>query len=219
MAREKLRTFLERISYVDIISDFSNCIDALPVITEKKPDIIFLDIEMEHITGIQLLEKIPVLSQVVIISAYEKYALKGFELNVSDYILKPYSFDRLLKAVEKVRNILIKDAENEVLPQRDYIFIKTDTRILKTNLSDITYVEGMGDYLCVHTTTGKILTLITFSQLQEMLPGSRFQRVHKSFMVNLEHITSVENHRILIGDTRIPVSLTYRTDFYKSLQM
>jgi len=204
---------------VELVQSFSNCIEALPYITSEEPDLIFLDIEMEHITGIQLLQQVDIKPYVVIISAYEQYALKGYELNVSDYILKPYSFDRLLKAVEKVRGLMENRVLGEQDKQTDFIFIKSDTRIIKIYIADISHIEGMRDYLCIHTTKGKILTLLNFPQLLEMLPETTFVRVHKSFAVHLKHIDAVEKHRIYIGENRIPVSLTYRDHFYKSLEL
>lgn len=218
LALEKLHTFLKKIPYVELVESFTNCIEALPAITALKPDILFLDIEMEHITGIQMLEKVAIKPRVIIISAYEKYAIKGYELNVSDYILKPYSFDRLLKAVEKVRQQLLAQQSEKETVQTDYIFIKTDTRIVKILKTDIKYIEGMRDYLCIHTIDGRILTLLTFPQLLELLPTRAFVRVHKSYAVHLKHIDAVEKHRIHMGDTRIPVSLTYRDEFYAKLE-
>ncbi|MBI9060881.1 MAG: response regulator transcription factor [Marinilabiliaceae bacterium] len=217
LALAKLKAIIAQIPYVELKETFSNCIDAIPYLTAQSPDILFLDIQMDHMTGIQLLEKVKVKPHVIIISAFEQYALKGYELNLTDYILKPYGIHRLIQAIEKIKQIKeATDLESKAV--KDYIFIKTDYRILKMNLQDILYIEGMRDYLCLHTKSEKILTHITFRELHEMLPADQFIRVHKSYMVHLAFIETIEKHRIYIQNAIIPISHTYREAFYKAIK-
>ena len=219
LALVKLVSFLEKIPGIRIIETFPNCIDAIPTISDSEIDIVFLDIHMDHMTGIDLLEKVKVKPHVIIISAFEKYAIKGYELNVCDYILKPYSIDRIIQAVEKIRNIKVAKNHNSTISEDEYIFVKSDYRIVKINLKNILFIEGMRDYLCFYTTTGKVLSPITFTQLQELLPKTSFIRVHKSFTVNLNAIEIIEKHRIYIAKHIIPISKTYRDEFYNKLNL
>lgn len=218
LALEKLQLFLSRIPDVQVVGSFSNCLDAIPAIRLENPDILFLDIEMEHLTGIEFLERIPVQSNVVIISAYEQYALKGYELEVADYLLKPYSFDRLLQAVEKIRAKI--SIEAPVAPQEfgEFLFVKVDSRFIKIPFGEIQYVEGMRDYLNIHCKEKQTLASLTFAQLLKNLPPQSFLRVHKSYVVNLKHVDVVEKHEIWIGSHAIPIGQSYREEFYKRLE-
>lgn len=219
LALEKLKGFLETIPFVELKACFTDCISAIPILEKENVDILFLDIQMEKMTGIQMLESCKVSPYVVIISAYREYALLGYELNVTDYILKPYSFDRLVKAITKIQQLL-KDRNDEGSSNcKEFIFIKTDTRIVKIFLDDISYIEGMRDYLCIHTSQGKIMSLLSFSEILSLLPSSSFHRIHKSYIVNFRHIVSVEKHRVKINGVLLPVSLSYRNIFYKYLDV
>lgn len=217
LALEKLHLFLGRIPNLQVVASFSNCLDAVATIREEKPDILFLDIEMEHLSGLEFLERIPMESNVVIITAYDKYAIKGYELDVADYLLKPYSFDRLLKAVEKIRAKMEAAAIPVAQDHAEFLFVKTDSRFVKIPFDDILYVEGMRDYLCIHCKDKKTLVSQTFSQLQNNLPQASFIRIHKSYLVNLKHIDLVEKHEVWIGSFAIPIGLSYRDAFYKHL--
>lgn len=217
LALEKLHAFLARIPYVQVVASFSNCLEALAAIGAENPDVLFLDIEMEHITGIQLLEQVPLKPLVVIVSAYEKYALKGYELDVADYILKPYTFDRLLKAVEKIRARLGNEREASPRSPGEFLFVKTDGRYVKIAFDEILYIEGMRDYLCVHSKAGQTLASLTFSQLLDALPAQSFVRVHKSFVVNWKHVDLVEKNTLWLGKVAIPIGQSFREAFYRLL--
>ena len=214
LALEKLLSFISQIPNITCVGSYSSCVEALPQINQRNPDILFLDIEMEKITGIQLLETVPLKPYVVIISAYDRYALKGYELNVFDYILKPYSLSRLLKTTEKIQAAIREKETAQATIHKEYIFVKTDYRIMKIVIKEIYYIEGMRDYLCLHTQQGKILTHMIFSELLALLPDNEFIRIHKSFAVNIAHINTVEKHRLYINKQILPISETYRPDFY-----
>lgn len=217
LALEKLQAFIKKIPYVNLKASFSDCIAALPYLEQEAIDILFLDIQMDYMTGIQMLETSRLKPHIIIISAYSEHALKGYELNVSDYILKPYGFERFMKAVNKIRSA-IESSKKETPENESFIFVKTDSRIVKVLLANIFYLEGMRDYICINTTEGKILCLLTFPEILGLLPKNSFMRIHKSYIVNLSQIDSVEKHRVIMKDKRLPISLTYRADFYKRLK-
>jgi DNA-binding LytR/AlgR family response regulator len=161
---------------------------------------------MDELSGIELLESSKIDSQVIITTAYQKYALKGYELNVTDYLLKPFTFDRFLKAVSKAQENINKSISTV---QAESIFVKTENRLEKINISDILYIEGMRDYRRIHTVTKRIMTLQNFSELEQILPSNLVCRVHKSYMVGINKIESIERRRIKISDQIIPISETY----------
>ena len=165
---------------------------------------------MDGITGIEFIESITCKPQIIITTAYDKYALKGFELNVTDYLLKPFRFDRFLSAVERVYDSLGKDKKEH----KNFIFVKTEYRLERVALCDIYFIVGMGDYRNVQTASKKILTLQTFSDFEKELPVKQFCRVHKSYIVSIDKISSIERNRIKIMDTLIPISDNHRERFY-----
>ena len=177
-------------------------------------DLIFLDINMGEFSGIQLLETGNIASQIIITTAYDKYALKGFDLNVTDYLLKPFTVERFIQAVEKVQTNLTK---TETIQDKKFIFIKTEYRLEKVLLSDIIYIEGMRDYRRVHTESKKIMTLQTFKEFEKEIPASIVCRVHKSYMIALDKIESIERDRIKIKDVLIPISETYKKEFLERI--
>lgn len=213
LALEKVVSFIERLPFLKMEAKFDRPVEALAYLSLHKTDLLFLDIQMETMTGLDLLAALPDRPQVVLTTAYSEYALKGYEFEVTDYLLKPYSFERFAQAVNKaVKRISEKTPVVESAP--DFIFVKSDYRLLKIMLSDILYIEGMRDYRCIHTLTGKILTDQTFGSFEEQLPSSQFARIHKSYMVSLSKIESIEKHRVKIGKELLPVSESYREGFY-----
>ena len=216
LALEKIASFIERMPTLKLEAIFDRPVEALAYLSSHKVDMLFLDIQMEKMTGLDLLAALPNHPQVILTTAYSEYALKGYEFEVTDYLLKPYSFERFAQAVNKAtKRIQEKISVVETTP--DFIFVKSDYRLVKVMLSDILYIEGMRDYRCIHTSTGKILTDQTFGSFEEQLPTSQFSRIHKSFMVSLSKIESIEKHRVKIGKELLPVSESYREPFYKKI--
>ena len=211
LALERTKSYVLKLSFLSLISTFDNAIDALVFLKSNNVDLIFLDINMGEFSGIQLLETSNIKSKVIITTAYNEYALKGFDLNVTDYLLKPFTFERFTQAVEKVQNQVKKDSPAS---DKTFIFIKTEYRLEKILLSEILYIEGMGDYRRVNTTSKKIMTLKTFKDFEHDISQSVICRVHKSFMVSLDKIESIERDRIKIKDVLIPISETYKKDFF-----
>lgn len=210
LAMERIKSYVLRLPYLNLLSSFEGGIDAITFLKDNKVDLIFLDINMDELSGIQLLESTKIESEVIITTAYSEYALKGFDLNVTDYLLKPFTFERFLQAVDKVQNNISK---KDVVKEKEFIFVKTEYRLEKLSLNEILYIEGMRDYRRIHTNDKKIMTLQTFKDFEQEIPSNIICRVHKSFMVSLDKIVSIERDRIKIKDVMIPISETYKKTF------
>lgn len=215
LALKKLTEFIGQVDYLNLLEGFNNAIDAIGFLKKNTVDLIFLDIRMKRLSGIQFLESLQIKPKVIITSAYDEYALKGFELNIADYLLKPITFERFLNSVDKIYEQL-KSVKGTLT--NDFIFVKTEYRIEKVVLKDILFVQGMKDYLQIHTIDRKIMTLQTFKNLLDILPLGDFQRVHNSYVVSISKIESIERNRIRIGNELIPISDSYKNQFYETLK-
>jgi two-component system, LytTR family, response regulator len=221
LALDIIRDYCSKVASLNLMKTFDNAIESIEYIRSNKVDLIFLDIQMEELTGIQLLNALKNRPFVIFTTAYERYAIQGFELDVVDYMLKPISFERFIKGVNKVfermqidvvgaktDNGKVKNAETS------FFFVKTETRMERIENSEVLYVEGMGDYWRIVTKTRRIMTLMNARKLEEVLREPQFCRVHKSFFIALDKIESIERNRIKIGDQYIPVSETYHKAFF-----
>ncbi len=214
LALERCKSYVLRMPGLNLLASFESGTEALGFLKQQKVDVIFLDINMDELSGIELLESTKVKSEVIITTAYPEYALKGFDLNVTDYLLKPFNFERFLQAVNKAQNNLIKGPGPE---EKKFIFVKTEYRLEKVLLSDILYIEGMRDYRRIHTVDKRIMTLQTFKDFELEISPQQICRVHKSYMVALDKIDSLERDRIKIKDRLIPVSDTYKKEFLERI--
>jgi two-component system, LytTR family, response regulator len=210
LALEKTKDFVNKVPFLHLSATFDNALTGLAYLNNNKVDLLFLDINMDELSGIELLESSKITSQVIITTAYQEYALKGYELQITDYLLKPFTFNRFLQAVNKAQENLVHRTADT---QPDFIFVKTENRLEKVMLDEIVYIEGMRDYLRIHTVNKKIMTLQNFSELEKLIPSSLVCRVHKSYMVALNKIESIERSRIKIADQLIPISETYKEAF------
>lgn len=215
LALKKIKEFIVQVDYLNLLEGFNNAIDAIGFIKENQVDLIFLDIRMKKLSGIQFLESTQNKSKIIITSAYDEYALKGYELNIADYLLKPFSFERFLKSVDKVYYQLKESERNKL---NDYIFVKTEYRIEKIVLKDILYIKGMKDYLQIYTIDKKIMTLQNFKYMLNALPEIDFHRVHNSYIIAISKIENIERNRIQIGKDLIPISDSYKDNFFKILK-
>lgn len=215
LALKKIKEYIGQIDYLNLLEGFNNAVDAIGFLKKNPVDLIFLDIRMKKLSGIQFLEALQTKPKVIITSAYDEFALKGYELDVADYLLKPFSFDRFVKSVDKVYNRLDVKANNN---STDYIFVKTESRIEKIQIKEILYIQGMKDYLQIHTTDRKIMTLQTFRNILEILPPNDFIRIHNSYIVSISKIETIERNRIRIGKDLIPISDSYKENFYSILK-
>ena len=211
LAIEKLVNYIAKLPELNLLKTFSSGISAIDFLKTNSVDLLFLDIEMKELTGIQLLESISLNSKVVITSAYKEYAIKGFELKVCDYLLKPITFERFVKAYDKVVEEL-NLTTGRINHKR--IFIKTEYRLEGIESSEILYIEGMGDYRRIVTTHKKIMTLQSFAELAKILPLDLFCRVHKSFIVAVDKVEKIERNRITINEKLIPISESYSYNFF-----
>lgn len=212
LAMERTIGYIQKVPFLNLVSTFDNALDAFGFLKNNSVDLIFLDINLGELSGIQLLESINISSEVIITTAYPDFALKGYDLNVTDYLLKPFGFERFLQAIDKVKQGIIK---KETPENKTFLFIKTETRFEKILFSDVLFIEGMRDYRRIHTVNKKIMTLLTFTELEKEIPTSIICRVHKSYMVAINKIDSVEKDRIYIQNNVIPVSETYKQQFFQ----
>jgi len=212
LALKRTMDFVNKIPFLNLIDTFDNAINGLFYLKSNKVDLLFLDINMDELSGIELLESSKIDSQVIITTAYQEYALKGYELNVTDYLLKPFTFDRFLKAINKAHENLTNHISDS---QPDFIFVKTEYRLEKIMLNEIIYIEGMRDYRRIHTVNKRVMTLQNFSEFEKLIPSSIVCRVHKSYMVAINKIVSIERNRIKIADQLIPISESYKEVFYQ----
>jgi DNA-binding LytR/AlgR family response regulator len=210
LALQRTQSFVKKVSYLNLVNSFDNGIDALDFLRENRIDLIFLDIQMDDLTGIQLLENLTVKPSVIITTAYDHYAIKSFELEVDDYLLKPFDFSRFLKACDRVYQSY-KQQSNDT-----FIFIKHENRLEKVELSSIKYIEGMRDYRKLYLKDRNIMSLKTFKEFESDLP-SNIVRTHKSYMVNIDFINSIERDRIYIDKSIIPISDTYKEKFFAKI--
>lgn len=218
LALEVIERFAAKSPDLDLQMSFENPLEAISFLQENKVDLIFLDIQMPDLTGIQLLESLIYKPMIVFTTAYSQYAVDSYELGAIDYLLKPVSLDRFLKAVNKAVGFVraqeaLDHKGNEGSDNREYMFIKSDTRFFKVNLSEILYVEGMRDYVAVHTPERRIMTLMSMSKMMTKLPDTDFMRVHKSYIIGLNHIQLIQNNRVVINGEEIPISNSYKENF------
>lgn len=214
LALERAIDFAGKIPFLEVRASFDNSLEGHAYLQNNQVDLLFLDINMDELSGIELLESTKIQSQVIITTAYQEYAMKGYELNVSDYLLKPYSFDRFLKAVTKSVQNLSKPTYTVL---KENIFVKTENRLEKITISDIIFIEGMRDYRRIHLPNKRIMTLQNFSELEQIIPSNIVCRVHKSYMVALNKIECIERNRIRLVEKIIPISSTYRASFFKQI--
>jgi two-component system, LytTR family, response regulator len=224
LALKKIKRYAEKIDYLNLLGTFDNALSTFSYLRENHVDLIFLDIQMDEFTGIQLLETIKYPPYIILTTAFDEYALKAYELDVMDYLLKPIPFERFVKAVEKVYVRFLKDSQTqskssrmEIITQQaekpEYTFVKSGNKTVKMYFNKILYIEGMRDYLQIHTEDCKIMTLLNFKTIQDLLDPEKFIRVHKSYIVAIDKIDYIENNAIKIRDKLIPVSSSYKIAF------
>jgi DNA-binding LytR/AlgR family response regulator len=218
LAIEKLEGFIIKTPVLLLNKSFNNAIDGLNYLQNNTVDVVFLDIQMEHLTGIQMLESLTKKPYIIITSAYAQYALKGYELRVFDYLLKPFGFDRFISAVNKVvDDVNLKKAPVE--GQKTYLFVKTENRLEQIHTSEILYIEGMREYLRIVLPGKKIMTKQSFKGILDQLPDKQFVQVHKSWVVHVSKINSIEKNRIKIGEILIPIGETFKKEIREFIIM
>jgi two-component system response regulator LytT len=223
LALQLITGYIEKTPGLNLLGRFDNPIDATDFLSNNRVDLVFVDIQMPDLSGIEftrLIEKGP---KVIFTTAYEKYALEGYKLEIVDYLLKPFSYEEFLAAVQKAQRLikLERKVPEKVEANEEFLFLKSDYKIKRINFNDILYIEGLKDYVKIYTQNypRPVLSLSTMKLLESKLPESKFMRVHRSFIVNLAKIETIERSRIVFGKTYIPVSDQYKEKFQKFLDM
>lgn len=229
LAVDLLKDFVSKVESLELINTFNNAIDAISYINKTEVDLIFLDIEMPHFTGIDFLKAIDKKPLIIFTTAYSNYAVEGFDFGAVDYLIKPIPFNRFLKAVARAENIFepANTVSNQNLPSavnteeaNNFMFVRAEYENVKINYADILFVEGLKDYVKIYTTDGKyVLTLMSLINLETTLTPKGFSRIHRSYIINLTHIKSIQKNKVLILDKRLPISESYKTAFFNKINL
>jgi len=221
LARSLMTDYVKKVPYLSLLEACSSPLMAIEILRKTPVDLLFLDIQMPEITGISLLKALQKKPMVILTTAYSEYALEGYELDVVDYLLKPITFERFLRAVDKV-NLRLNTAPAAIVtpadkttpdPSQPFVFVKDGTKLVKVRWDDILFVEGLKDYVTIHTKQQKIVTLQRLKSLEEQLPAEKFIRIHHSYIVAVEAIDVIHKGEVQIGSATIPISDTYRKAF------
>lgn len=206
LARKGLKEYIAEADFLQLLGEYDNPVTAMDILGDGRVDLIFLDIQMPGMTGLELLQSLPQLPLVIITTAYPQFAVQGFEWNAVDYLVKPFSFERFWKAVLKARNRRIpgNNMPGEAAP--DYFYVKCDTKLVKIEYDSVLYVEALQNYVAIHTEKQKYLAYLTFQRVEAYLPESAFVRTHKSFIVAIQKVESIEGNELRIGNRLIPIS-------------
>lgn len=207
-ARDILKTYIADTEEVQLIGECKNALEARALLKENDIDFLFLDINMPRLSGIDFLKTLDHPPKVILTTAYSEYALEGYELDVVDYLLKPFSFERFLKAVEKAGRTL-----SETNADTEHITIKADGKLYRLHFGEILFAESQGDYLTVHTKNEKMTFYQTLKDFCERLPETQFARIHRSYLVSLLHISFIEGNVVQIADHKLPIGNAYKEAF------
>ncbi len=213
LALDILEDFINKTPSLQLIGKYENPIEAIQFLQTNDIDLLFLDIKMPDISGIQLLKSLNKKPVVILTTAFKEYAIDGYELDVLDYLLKPIEFERFLRAVNKASEYF-NSLENRNSKDRDFLFVKADYKLVKIKFNDILFIEAVKDYVKIKTEKSYVLTLMSMAGIEEKLPPDNFIRVHRSYIVSLNNVNTISRHRIIIGDKYIPISTPYRDKFY-----
>jgi two-component system, LytTR family, response regulator len=215
LALELLEDNISKVPFLQLVAACDNAVEAMKVMQNESIDLLFLDIQMPGLTGLQFIQSMPTPPMIILITAYEKYALDGFDLDVTDYLVKPVSLNRFIKACNKAKELfeLKSQQKNIGIPvTTGYFFVNVDYSLVKVNISDIIYIEGLKDYIRIHlkSTQRPLVTRMPMKTIEEQLPASSFIRIHKSYIVSIAFITAVRKSSVFIDTLELPVSESYR---------
>jgi len=222
-ARDLIGGYIQQTPFLELAASFSNPFKALAYLTANHVDLLFLDINMPELSGMQLLKSLPSAPKVVFTTAYSEFAAESYDLNAVDYLIKPVKYERFLKAVNKAQELTEHSArpgpagsapENRT---KESVLLKSGTRINRIRTADILYVEGAGNYMTFVTRQQRIMTLLNMTEVIDLLPPEQFLRVHKSYVINVEQVDVIERHQVVINKQNIPVGVTYREQVFRKL--
>jgi two-component system LytT family response regulator len=227
LAVDLLVEFVGRVDSLELVTTFTNAIDAISIINQSDIDLIFLDIEMPHFSGIDFINAIEKKPLIIFTTAYSDYAVEGFNLGAVDYLVKPIPFNRFLKAVLRAQQIFTPKSlpppnQPTSVPEieHDFMFVRAEYENVKINFSDILFIEGLKDYVKIYTTDNKYtLTLISLIKLENLLSPKGFARIHRSYIINIKHVKSIQKNKVLIAEKRIPISESYKTSFFEKINI
>ena len=231
LARDLVENYANRLGYLEVIAKCADPLEAMQVMQDQKIDLIFLDIQMPNLTGIEFLKTLQRQPKIIFTTAYKEYALEGYELDVVDYLLKPFRFDRFLQAVNKVSQLLQKDVtpttpseikkepiiESTESAEKDFVLVKSDFKVFRIFHKDILYIESMKEYVAYHTKDKRILSLGSLKKLEQDLPSDLFMRIHKSYIANISYIAALEGTMVHIEDKKLPIGASYKEAVMKKV--
>ncbi|GAB1450842.1 LytTR family DNA-binding domain-containing protein [Draconibacterium sp.] len=222
LARNVIKEYAKKIPSLQVVGECEDAICAHQMLQNKFVDLIFLDINMPKLTGIEFLKSLTNPPLVIFTTAYSEYAMDGYELNIIDYLKKPFSFERFCKAYFRAEELLqLKQTATIIEPVEkhpDFIFIKSDKKSIKVNITDISYIEGLGDYIKIYIKDRKLVTNLTMKKIENLLPADKFYRIHKSYIVSIDKIDSIEGNMVKINNTKLPIGNSYRQEFMQHIK-
>jgi len=220
IARDVVKTYIQQVPYLTLIASCEDAFEAMQVINKGNIDLVILDINMPRLTGFEMLRSLKKYPAVIITSAYPEYALEGFELSVTDYLLKPFSFPRFVQATEKVVNRSQEGAGGDKIGQAEnFLMVKSDKKLTKVFFDEIEYAEAYGNYIFIYRSGGdRIMSKQTLTQFEAQLPAARFIRIHKSYLLALKAVKYLEGNEVALNNKKLPVGKVYRDNLMKSLR-
>ncbi len=224
LAHRVIERYSENVPFLEIVAKCFNAIEAIEVMHNQQVDLLFLDINMPKLSGMEFLKTLKNPPLVIITTAYAEYAIQGYEMDVVDYLMKPFAFDRFFRAIQKAEEILRSkevpqhEEREQQSSEEEYIFIKSSKKTYKVNLNEILYVEALGDYVKIFTTDRMIVSYQSLKNIETMLHGRTFPRVHKSFIISLQKIDLIEGNHVKIKDRLIPVGTNFKAEFDKLIR-
>jgi DNA-binding LytR/AlgR family response regulator len=224
LAQRVVERYLENLPFLELAGKCSNAMEAIDFLHEKEADLVFLDINMPKLSGIDFLKTLKNPPLVIVTTAYAEYAIQGYELDVVDYLMKPFAFDRFYKAIQKAEEILKgrenihHEAKEPDKQEENFLFIKSSKKTFKVNLDQILYIEALGDYVKIYTTDKMIVSYQSLKNIEALLPSKQFPRIHKSFIIALSRIEMIEGNQVKIRERMIPVGTNYKAEFEKLIK-
>ena len=218
LARQLIESYISQLPEMNCQGSYQTAIEAFAALHQQQIDVMFLDIQMPGITGLNFIKSLKTNTKVIFITAYTEYAVDAFEIEATDYLVKPVTFERFLKAIQKI-SFAKMEAETSCskVPEITYIFLKADRRLIKVDLSSIIYIEGLGDYLKVHATDKTYVTYMTMGKIISLLPASKFARIHRSTIVSIDFIQFIEGNFIKLNNIELAIGSTYREGLLQKL--
>lgn len=224
LAQRVIERYAENVPFLEIVQKCNSAVEAIDVLHNREVDLLFLDINMPRLSGMDFLKTLKNPPLVIITTAYAEYAIQGYELDVVDYLMKPFAFDRFYKAIQKAEDLIKgknhRHVENKEMERQDdtFIFIKSSKKTYKVNLNDILYIEALGDYVKIHTTDKMIISYQSLKNIETLLPSAAFPRIHKSFIIALSRIDLIEGNQVKLKDRMIPIGTNFKGEFEKLIK-